>query len=246
MLNKLFRIGAISILMLCIFSGTIFVGLALANNERTEFSSSLQVTGTAVVTGTPDLAYITVGVETKNASAEVASQENADRMAQVLTALKELGLTDKQITTSGYNIYSSNQIIDRGTENEITITTYHVQNRISIITKDLDNVGKIIDAAIKAGANQIQGIRFDIEDKQEMQLLALENAVKQGKAKAEIMAKSAGITINGLASMSESYSSYAPMVNTMAVRAEALSQNSTTINPGEVEVSATVSMNFWF
>jgi hypothetical protein len=232
-----FKIGALTVLLLSLCLSGIVQASTL---ER----GSIQVTGSAIVTGAPDVAYITLGVETRDASAEVAAQENANRMAKVFSALKALGLTDKELTTSGYNVYSSSQVQNRGTEEEVTITTYHVQNRINITTKDLASVGQIIDAAVKAGSNQVQGVRFDIEDKQVMQLEALKDAVAQGMAKATVMAESAGLTLGGLATMNESYSSYAPMVSAMAFRAD--SSPATTINPGDIEVSATVNLEFWF
>lgn len=232
-----FRIGVLTVVLLSLCLSGIVQASA---QER----GSIQVTGSAIVTGAPDVAYITLGVETRDASAEIAAQENATRMASVFAALKALGLTDKELATSGYNVYSSNQVQNRGTEDEVTITTYHVQNRINITVTDLASVGQIIDTAVKAGANQVQGIRFDIEDKQAMQLEALKNAVAQGMIKAAVMAESAGLTLGGLATMNESYSSYAPMVSTMALRAD--TSASTIINPGDVEVSATVNLEFWF
>jgi uncharacterized protein YggE len=162
----------------------------------------------------------------------------------VFDALYALGLTDKELTTSGYNIYSSTQVLNRGLQNEEYITTYHVHNRINVKTKDLTSVGQIIDAAVKAGANQVQGVTFDIEDKQEMQLEALKNAIRQGMAKAEVMADAAGITLGGIASINENYASYAPVVSAMAFRLDAAAE--TTINPDDVEVTATVNLDFWF
>lgn len=233
-------ISILTVLVLTLLGGVLLPDVALANSEP----GRLQVSGSAVVTQAPDIARITLGVETQDESADVAAQENAERMTKVLAALKELGLTDKELTTSGYNIYSSPQVVGRGTSEETTITTYRVQNRILITTNNLDAVGEIIDRAVQAGANQVQGIQFDVEDKQAMQLEALKNAVQQGMAKAEAMADAAGLTLGGLASMSESYSSYAPMVSTMAMRADMAA--GTVINPGEVEVNATVQLEFWF
>ncbi|HPT84281.1 MAG TPA: SIMPL domain-containing protein [Limnochordia bacterium] len=204
----------------------------------------LQVTGTAVVTASPDIAYITLGVETQDPSAHLAAQANAEIMARVLAALAELGLTKKEVSTSGYNIYGSTQVINRGSDREETVTTYYVQNRINITTQDLDNLGEIIDRAVKAGANQVQGIRFDVQDKQALQLEALRLAVRQGRAKAEAMAEAAGLVLGDLLTMNESYSTYAPMVTAVAYRADAAV--GTAINPGDVEVSATVQMEFAF
>lgn len=245
MLNSITKKRVLVGIILCLCIGLLTSPLAQANNTDLP-RGSLQITGQAVITGTPDVVYITLGVETKNALADVASQENADRMTEVFAALKNLGLTDKQLTTSGYNIYSSNQVIARGTENERTITNYHVENKIKITTSDLEVVGKIVDVAIKAGANKVQGIQFDIKDKHSMQLEALNNAVIQAKEKAKVMAEAAEIALGGITNMNENFSSYTPMVNTIALRAEAMSQNTTTINPGDVQVTATVSMNFWY
>lgn len=232
-----FRTAILTVLVLSLLGGVV---VQASVPER----GSLQVTGSAVVTGDPDVAYITLGVETRDPSAEVAAEDNANRMAKVFAALKALGLTDKDLTTSGYTVYSSSQVQNRGTQNEVTITTYHVQNSINVTTRDLTGVGQIIDAAMTAGANQVQGVLFDIEDKQAMQLKALANAVEQGVAKAEIMAQSAGVTLGGIATMNENYSSYAPMVATMALRSDAAM--GTTISPGDVQVTATVNLEFWF
>lgn len=235
------KVGIVICFALILFLGVTTPKLALAKPSET---GSLQVTGSAVVTGTPDIAYITVGVETKDASAELAAQENARLMNEVFSSLKSRGLTDQELTTSGYNIYSSTQTQNRGTTEEVTFTTYHVVNKITITTKDLLGVGEFIDTAVKAGANQVHGIRFDIENKQDLQLQALELAVKQAMNKAAIMAAAAEITLGGITSINENYSSYAPVVNTMALRADAAM--STTINPGDVEVSATVNLDYWF
>lgn len=104
MRKSLFKMGVVTLLMLLV------AGAALADAEP----KRLQVSGTAVVTGDPDIAYITVGVETQNPSAEKAAQDNASIMAQVLAALREMGLTEKEVSTSGYNIWGSTQTVNRG------------------------------------------------------------------------------------------------------------------------------------
>lgn len=232
-----FRIGILTVLLLTLCGSVV---VQAGSPKR----GSLHVTGSAVVTGDPDVAYITIGVETRDLSAEIAAEDNANRMARVFSALKALGLTDKELATSGYNVYSSSQVQNRGTQEEVTITTYHVQNRINVTAKDLASIGQIIDAAVTAGANQVHGVRFDIEDKQAMQLQALASAVEQGMAKARVMAQSAGVTLGGLVAMNENYGSYAPVVSTMALRGDA--SMATTISPGDVEVSAAVNLEFWF
>jgi len=207
----------------------------------------LTVSGNAVISADPDTAHITLGVETSSTSADVAAAENAQRMAAVMEALRALGLTEKEISTSGYNIYSYSQVVNRNTPSEETITTYQVQNRINITTKNLDQVGRIIDAAVKAGANQVQGIRFDLADKQELQLQALQSAIKQAKMKAEAMAASAGVELQGIVSINEDYGTYVPLQDATVMRAASYAnQAETSITPGEIEVTARVTMVFWF
>lgn len=248
-LSKALVVGGIVVLMFtAMLAGNGSLGTAAAQSETSsaENRGALNVTGSAVVTGSPDIAYITLGVETKDQSAETASQDNANRMAAVMAALKKMGLKDSDISTSGYNIYSYQQQIDRTLPTEQMVTVYTVQNRINITTKQLDQVGKIIDAAVKAGANQVQGINFDIEDKQELQLLALENATKQAKIKADAMAKAAGVTLGGLTTIQEEYATYAPMNEAMTLRAASFKAADTAITPGDVEISARVNAEFWF
>lgn len=210
-----------------------------------ENRSLLQVNGNAVITVKPDTALITLGVDTSSSSAEVAAQENADRMAKVLAALKELGLSDSEIATKGYNIYSYDQYLGRTTGEDTVVTTYQVQNRIQITTKNLELVGQIVDAAVKAGANQVQGVSFDLADKEELQLQALKNAIKQAQTKAEAMAEGAGVQLGGIAKITEEYGSYVPLYGAMLAK-EFDQASSTEINPGEVEITARVLIEFWF
>lgn len=244
MFNRIKKLSLALVILTLV--GTLTLPIFAASNLIPENSSRLNVNGNAVISVAPDTAYVSLGVETSNPSAEVASEENATRMARVLAALRELGLTEKEISTKGYNIYSYNQVLNRGTNEETTVTTYQVQNKIEITTTNLEQVGKIVDVAVKAGANQVQGIRFDLADKQELQLKALENAIKQARSKAEVMAAAAGVELGGIVSLNEDYASYAPMYDTAVMRAQAFSNIETSITPGDVEISAKVTMVFWF
>ncbi|MGI6148665.1 MAG: SIMPL domain-containing protein [Firmicutes bacterium] len=216
-----------------------------AEAQEAAAQGSMHVSGTAVVSGAPDIAYVSLGVETRSQSAQQAAAENADLMAKVMNALKQLGLTEDDLSTSGYNVYSYQQTPRSDTQAE-PITFYVVQNRLEITMRDLEAVGEIIDAAIGAGANQIQSVRFDIQDKQAMQLQALENAIKQARMKAEAMAKAAGVTLGGIKVITEQNTAYVPYTDTAALRAFAVPEAKTQITPGDVEVSADVRVEFWF
>lgn len=223
----------------------------LANESQTsipENSGRLQVTGQAVIKAAPDLVRIVLGVETASNSAETATTENAERMARVLEALKNLGLTNAEVSTSGFNIYSYDETLGWNTPDQTTVTTYQVQNRINITTKNLDQAGQIVDTAVKAGANQVQGVSFDLAEKQDLQLQALRTAIKQARSKAEVMAESAGLSLGGIVSLNEEYGSYAPQREAMLMRSADydMAAPPTSISPGEIEISAQVNMIFWF
>lgn len=216
----------------------------LAQGKIPENSGRLQVMGNAVATASPDVAHITLGVETSHTSAERATQENARKMNNVFVALKNLELEDIDISTSGYSVYSYNETVKNGS-NEENVTTYHVRNNINITTKDLNETGTIVDVAVKAGANQIQGIHFNLKDKQELQLQALKLAIEQAKKKATAIADASDVTLGGIASITENYASYAPMQDSM-MKSSFAGSAGTSFNPGDVEVSAQVTIEYWF
>ncbi|HHX02650.1 MAG TPA: SIMPL domain-containing protein [Firmicutes bacterium] len=205
----------------------------------------IRVSGDAVVTAAPDVAYISLGVETRDQLAENASQQNAEIMSKIIAALKEFGLRDQEITTSGYYIYSY-QEPERSSDPISYYTVYTVRNQVNVRTNRLEDVGTIIDLAIKAGANQVQGISFDTENKAELQLIALENATRQAREKAEAIAKAAGVSIKETVSITEQSETYAPYTEAVMFRASAADSAKTPINPGDVEVKARVVIEYQF
>lgn len=231
-------IGLIILSISLIFSGTIF-----AQNQTN--SRIISVTGDAVVTAAPDIAFISLGVETRERTADTASQKNSDAVANIINSLKEFGLKDNEITTSSYYIYSY-QEMDRTSDTNETYTVYNVRNQINISTKDLDNVGSIIDIAISAGANQVQGISFDLENKQELKLQALQEATKQAHAKAKAIADAIGIDVLEISSITENADFYAPYTEAVMFRASAADNRETPINPGDVEIKASVVSEYRF
>lgn len=237
---------AISCAVILLLSVMVLTGLDFNTAAQSpEHKGVITVTGDAVVTAAPDTAYITLGVETRDQSAETASRQNAEIMTNVIKALKEFGLSDTEVTTSGYYIYSY-QESDRTTEPISYYTVYNVRNQVNVKTTQLEHVGTIIDLAIKEGANQVQGISFDTVNKADLQLKALENAVLQAGQKAEAIAKGAGVTIKEIVSIAEQSEYYAPYTEAYAFRASAADSAITPINPGDVEVKARVIVEYKF
>lgn len=233
--------------ILAILAGAVIVG-SLGHDamaQETNSGGTIQVSGDAVVSAAPDVAYISLGVETRDRLAENASQENVAIMSKIIAALKEFGLNDQEITTSGFYIYSY-QEAERSTDPIQYYTVYTVRNQVNIRTGNLEDVGTIIDLAIKAGANQVQGISFDTESKAELQMKALENATRQARDKAEAIAKAAGVSIKEVVSITEQSDTYAPYTEAVMFRVSAADSAKTPINPGDVEVKARVIVEYKF
>jgi uncharacterized protein len=149
-------------------------------NERTVTAS-----GTATIEAAPDEAVVSLGVQTRAATAEAAMRENAQRMADVLRALVDLGIRDGDVATTGVSLWPTYNM--NGTD----IVGYEASNQVDVTVRDMSNVGKAIDAAVGAGANITNGISFRLSDESAGVTDALQAAVADARAKAVALAGAA-------------------------------------------------------
>jgi len=216
---------------------------ALAQTERYE-KSTLEVTGKGKIKIKPDIAYLTLSVETNAKKASDAVRENAERMKSVLDQLKsQIGKQDK-ITTTGYQvspIYEYNESTRRS-----ELTGYRASNQAVVETKNLDELGKLIDSATQVGANRIESLSFDTDKREDYRRQALVKAVEDAKATAETIANAGGVKIVKILRISPSYEVPVPVYREFGVTAKAIQAEAapTPIEPGELTVSATVSIVF--
>ena len=213
-----------------------------------ESQRMIQTYGEAELTARPDTARISLAIETHSQSAEEAVEKNAVMANAVRKALLDYGLKEEHLKTGSYQLYSyRNRPKDAsGTQREQI--EYQATNEIIVSTSQMEAVGKIIDLAVRAGANHINYIHFELENPQDLMLQALEMAIKQASRKADALAKGAGETIIGLKSISEERTSYTPfrLQENMLYREMAMSAEPTPITPAEVSVRATVIAEFSF
>lgn len=165
-------------------------------------SRSITVTGRAVVSGKPDLAQANLGVETYAATVAEATQQDAAKMSAVMAKLKELGIADKDIQTSNYSINLERQG-PAGPVGPGDSGKYRVSNMVGIKIRDLTKVGTIIDAAVQAGANQVWGVTFTIEDQKALETDARAKAVQDARSRAEALAKLSSTQLGQVLSVSE-------------------------------------------
>ncbi len=201
----------------------------------------LDVAATGEVTRVPDVAIISTGVVTRAPTATAAIRANATRMERVRAALRAAGIADKDIQTSSLNLnpeynYQQNQ--------PPRLTGYTASNQVSVRFRDIGETGKILDALVAEGANQISGPNLTIDKPEEALDEARLKAITNGRARADLYARALGMRVVRLLSVSETGGHAVPPPMPMYARAEMAQDASTKIDPGEQKVQVSVSMSF--
>ncbi len=198
----------------------------------------ITVSASSDVLTAPDVASVSAGVVTRGLDAGDAMAQNAALMTKVYAQLKAAGIQRKYIQTSQLSLQPQYDYKDRSAPR---ITGYEARNTVSARTFDLDNVGPMIDALVKAGVNTINNVQFGVRDPEAAQAIAREAAIKDARAKAQSMATAAGVRLGPLQSLSES--SYKPRPQAvMMKRSMAMAADSTPVSGGEQSISVTVNM----
>ena len=200
----------------------------------------LDITATGETTRVPDMATIRAGVVTQNASAAGALAENADRLGRVRAALKRAGVADRDIATANVSLQPQYRY---GDNLPPVITGYQASNTVSVRFRAVAKSGAILDALVKEGANQIDGPNLSIDQPDAALDEARVDAVRRARARAELYAKAAGMTVQRVVSIAEAGENAGGAPPPMAFRM-AKGADSTSIAPGETDVTVTLSVRF--
>ena len=213
-----------------------------ASITQTIAGTRLDVTATGEVTRVPDVAIITAGVVSRSATATGALQDAASRMAKVLAALKRAGVADRDIQTSNVSlnpdyVYANNQ--------PPKLSGYSASNQLTVRFRDIASTGRILDALVEEGANQISGPNLSVEHPEAALDEARAKAVAAGRARADLYARSLGMRVVRVVSVSES-GGYAPPppMPPRVMMAERSQAADTSIDPGEQKLQVGVAMTF--
>ncbi|UCG13013.1 MAG: SIMPL domain-containing protein [Deltaproteobacteria bacterium] len=219
----------VSILLLLIT----FVPMTFAEEESG--LSTIEVVGTGKILARPNLATISLSVETNAREAEQAIKENAARTKQLLHALKRIVKANGRLTTSDFTL---SPIYEK--EKRLHPTGFRVRNMITLQTKSLENVGTYIDEASKMGASRIASLTFSNDNEKQLRKEAAAEAVRQAIKSAEILGKAAGLTIKRISKIS-----YAPSAPVRPYRSEAsFTAIRTPIEVGDISIEARVNVIF--
>ncbi len=224
--------------------GGIFVAalppVLAGQTPSTSSPPQISTTGVGEASAVPDRATIYIAVQTRAATATAASADNARRVKAVMDTLRAIGVSGDQVQTANYSVTPEAPYMPSTTPKTVT---YAVSNSLLVKLRRIEEVGRVIDAALAKGANEISSLQFSSSTVDSVRSLALAAAVADAKTQAEAMARAAGGSLGQLLELSTSMPVRPmPMVQSFSARAAA----QTPITPGEQSITATVSARWAF
>ncbi len=205
---------------------------------------TIQVTGQAQILVPADRVSISFGVETEAESARTASALNAERMDEVIGAVRRSGVEGLRIETFGYSLNPEYRTPNRGDPSQRTISGYRATNNIRVILPDVGAAGEILDTAIGAGANRVLTLQFEASDTREARLEALREAVGVAQEEAQTIADAMGVTLGPPLEVRGGASPGEPRVLARAAVMDEMAGIRTPIEAGRQTVSASVTVLF--
>jgi uncharacterized protein YggE len=221
--------------------GPTTIGTVGINSQQT----GIWVSGEGKVTATPDIAVLTLGIEAQADTVAEAQTQAATAMEAVMAALADSGVADKDIQTQYYSIYQVTRWDDY--KDEQVVTGYRVTNMVTAKIRDMDKIGAVIDAVAAAGGDytRINNIGFSVDDPTPYYEEARQKAMADAKAKAGQLADLAGANLGKVTYISEGTQTH----TTRSIYYEdfavpAADGASTSISPGEMELTLTVQVAY--
>jgi len=202
----------------------------------------LTVSGTGEVRAAPDEATVRLGVVRQAATADEAQQQ-ANRTAQaILAALTQAGVNREQVQTSGLTLQPVYAPQRPGAQEEPRIVAYRASNEVTVRVDRLSMVGQVIDAGLKAGANQLDSLQFGLRDELPVRQRALAQAVQQAREKARTIAEALEVRLVKVLEVQEGGLVVRPFYEQRAVMAAG--EAGTPVSPGQVNITATVTVRY--
>jgi uncharacterized protein YggE len=204
--------------------------------DATLLSVAVQASATRV----PDIATLSVGVVTEAPDGNAAMRANAAQMTKVVAAIRAAGVAERDVQTSGVHLSPQYQYRDQQAPR---ITGYQANNTVNVKIREIANLGEVMDALAGAGANQISGPNFQIDQPEPVYDEARRKAVELARSRAETYASALGLTVRRVVSLNEGGSAGPPMpMMRMAMAADSV--ESTPVAPGENTVSVHLEVVF--
>ena len=227
------------------------VPTAQASAEAAVSGKGIFVSANGEIEADPDYAVVSLGVNTTEKTSAQARSKNAETVKKISEALKKQGVDEKDIQNEFLSMYPAYDY----TSEKRTLIGYTVNNTLSVKIRNLDKLGETVNAALNAGANNLNNVYYDVNDRDAYYAKAVNKAMSSAKKKAEIIAKESGLTLGKVTSVNESgyrypeyYGSGGMMMDYAVDDATAEAAPKTdlgnTLKPSPVTISVSLSVSF--
>lgn len=169
-----------------------------------QFQNIISINGEGKVTGQPDIALVDIGLITENAKVAEAQKENTEKMNKLLKAVKALGIEEKDLQTSVYQISPKYEYPPSG---KYTLVGYTVNQSITLKIRDMAKISDVLAKVGETGVNSVGNLSFTIDDPEKLRSEAREKALANARSKVETLTKSLGVKIVRVTSFNENISS---------------------------------------
>lgn len=227
-------------LLLLVVLGLVISACQPSPDTLSEEPRTITVEGTGHVSLDPTLARISIGVRTEGENAQEAVSENNQHIADVISRLQDAGISEQDIQTSNFSIRQEEQRKELEMGEGSTSKQYVVTNTVRVTLRDLDQMGSVLDDVIQAGANAIQNIQFDAENKAEANQKALELAIKDARARAETIAGATDVELGDVYSV-EAFGGGPVFAERMEAEIEGAA---VPVSPGQLDIQVRVTVRY--
>ena len=212
--------------------------------ERPDRQAAITVVGSGTVEVAPDRAVVRLGVEREAEAADAAQGAVGTAATAILEAVRDVGVTDEDIQTSGLYLSPIYHRDPEAPRDEPTVRGYRSSLTVTIRVSDLDLIGTIVDRAVAAGANRVEGISFELRDASASRAAALAAAVEDARIKATGIARALGVELGTVLDVSEQGTGSIPPIAMTRAESFALSDGATPVNPGRLQIDATLVVRY--
>jgi uncharacterized protein YggE len=205
---------------------------------------TLTVTAQGEASAAPDRATVELGAEAQGKDAAAAQSQVNTIIQKALTQIRAVGIEERQIRTSNLQLYPVYEQQKPGDEKAPRVVAYRATNTLQIKVEKLDLIGKVIDAGVTAGANRVENVNFDLKNDLAARTEALQKAVADARAKAEVLANALNVTLVEIIAVEEGGVNVIPprpMQAELYARSDA---KMTSVQPGELQIQASVTLRY--
>jgi uncharacterized protein YggE len=204
---------------------------------------TLSVSGSGEAFLAPDIAYVYIGVHTENTTAAQAVSDNTAQTEELIQAIRDFGVEANDIRTTNFSIYPMDRF-DPSTGLPSGEKVYAVDNTVYVTVRSLETLGDLLDTAVQAGANTVNSIQFDVEEKDDALQQARAEAVEDARNQAQALAQAAGLTLGEIRSISFFDAPVYPLFDGKGGGGMAAAEAAVPIQPGQLTFTVSVNVTY--